>query len=274
MSGRILTYLQGNKISVVCACFSAIWCLSALLVVIVFPHFFEDVNAKFYDWKMSLRPLGSLSSEIVHLDIDDSAISQFGEWQWDRALSAQIVNKLSEFGAKVVVFDILYLSVGKSKEGNEAFFDAIRRAGNVVLATGFGGLTQRNVEKLEPPQERSRADALHDKAWVFIVPPQLNLLRVSELRNSSLPLLPIIEYANGIGFITATPDRDGVYRKVPLLVRLADRCVPSLSLSTLMAYWNLPPDAIVLDRKRHVEIKRASEMMRIPIDAHGMIRIH
>ncbi len=274
MPGRLSTYFQKNTISAVCVSFSAVWSLAAILLIFLFPSPFEGLNSKLYDWKMSIKPVSSYSPEIVHVDVDDKAIKEFGQWPWDRALGARIVKNLSEFGARVVMFDILYASAGKSNEGNESFFDAIKRAGNVVSATGLGGLTDQGEKALELPQDRSLADALYDKAWALRVPRVLNLLKVSKLQSSALPLLPIIQLSSGVGYITATPDRDGVYRRVPLLVRLEDRCVPSLSFSALMAYWRLTPEQIVLNAKREIEIRRGHDVVRIPVDRHGMLLIN
>lgn len=260
--------------SVTCACFSACCSSLAALLIFLFPHPFENLNNKIYDWKLRISPSQNYSPDIVHADIDNQAVKEYGQWPWDRSLSAKIVEKLSEFGAAVIAFDIFYSSEGKSKQGNEAFFEAIRRAGNVISATGLGTLTDRD-EQLKLPQDRSQADALYDTGWPLPVPEHFHLLRVSELRDdSAVPLLPIIQNSKGIGHITGNPDRDGVYRRVALLVRLADHCIPSFSLATLMAYWNLSPDHIVLNGKKEIQIKRGSDLITIPVDTRGMLLVH
>jgi adenylate cyclase len=246
----------------------------AILLAFFFPSWLENSNSRIFDWKMSIRPGVHQSPEIVHVDVDDEAMKEFGQWPWDRALSAKMVKNLSEFGAKVVAFDVFYSSEGKSKDGNEDFFNAIRLAGNVVSATGLGGLANSMDKPLELPQDRSRVDALYDRSWPLRVPPRLSLLKVSKLQEAALPLLPIIQNSAGIGHIAATPDADGVHRKIPLLVRLEDRCVPSLSLSTLMTYWNLTPEHIVFNHKNEIELRRDSDAIGIPIDNHGMLLIN
>ncbi len=100
------------------------------------------------------------------------------------------------------------------------------------------------------------------------------LLQVSKLKNSSLPLLPVIQNSCAVGCITARPDKDGVYRRIPLLTKLADRCVPSLSLAALMAYWDLTPDCITLNHRKGMEIRHGAEIIRIPTDAGGMLLVN
>lgn len=266
---------NANKsIAAVCVSFAGLWCLSALAAILLFPTVFENFNARIYDGKMAIRPFPSYSAEIVHVDVDDEAIQEFGQWPWDRALSAAIVQRLSEFGAKVIVLDILYASDGKSKEGDAAFFDSVKRAGNVVAATGLGILTGPQKMGLEIPEERSRADALYDRAYTVQARGRSCPFAVSKLKNSSLPLLPIIQHSGGVGFITATPGKDGVHRGVPLLVKLADRYVPSLSLATLVAYWGLAPDSLFLTDNNNLEIKRGSDVITIPTDARGMLLVN
>jgi len=242
MTGPALRRSKRGLVSVARLCFAAVWSFIATIIVLLFPSFFETSNSKICDWKVSICDNRTHSNEIVHVDIDDKAVKEFGQWPWDRALSARIVDKLSEFGARVVAFDILFSSPGKTKEGDEAFFEVIERAGNVVSATGLGGLTELNDKMLELPEDRSRADALYDKCWPLAVPARMKLLMVFRLQNSALPLWNIIQASRGVGYITATPDKDGVYRKIGLLVKFHDRCVPSLCLSMLMTYWNLAPE--------------------------------
>jgi hypothetical protein len=208
----ISAFLKKNKISVTCAFFSACCSLLATLLIWLFPHPFGNLNNKIYDWKLAISPARNYSPHIVHVDIDDPAIREYGQWPWDRSLSAKIVDRLSEFGAAVIAFDIFYLAEGKSKQENEAFFEAIKRAGNVVSATGLGTLTDMpdKDKSLELPQDRSQADALYDAGWPLPVPERFHLLRVLKLRDdSAVPLMPIIQTSKGIGHITANPDRDG-----------------------------------------------------------------
>ncbi len=267
MADHFGAFLKKNKTYAACVCFSVVWGLLATLLIFLFPSPFENLNFKIYDWQLAIDPVRSYSSAIVHVDIDDRAVKEYGQWPWDRSLSAKIVEKLSEFGAGAIAFDIFYSAAGKSKEGNDAFFGAIKRAGNVVSATGLGRLTDISDKSIELPRDRSKADALYDKGWSLAVPGTFHLLRVYKLQDSALPLLPIIQTSSGVGHIAANPDRDGVYRRVALLVRVEDRCIPSLSLSTLMTYWKLTADHIVLDDKSAIEIKRGSRVARIPVDA-------
>ena len=257
-----------------CVIFSALWSIFAVLLIFFYPSYFDRLTPKFYDWKLSLSPVRNLAPEIVHLDIDDQAIGEYGQWPWDRALSARIVQRLSEFGAKLVVFDIFYASPGKSKEGDAAFFEAIKRAGNVISPTVVALSDADSREKLRVEGDRSKADDLYDVSWPVQVPSEFSLPRVTELQTSLLPLEQIIQFSRAIGHIAATPDSDGTYRRCALLVRLEDRCIPSLSLSALLTFWNLNPDAINLIGGKQIKVKKGADEVCIPVDNRGMMLIN
>lgn len=269
-----ISHFSRNGTAPACVIFSAMWSIVAVLLIFFYPAYFDLLSYKFYDLKLSLSPVGALAPEIVHLDIDDPAIGEYGQWPWDRALSARIVDRLSEFGAKLVVFDIFYASPGKSKEGDAAFFEAIKRAGNVISPTVAALSEADSREKLRIEGDRSRADDLYDVSWPLQVPSSFSLPRVTELKASLLPLQQIIQSSRGIGHITATPDSDGVYRRCALLVRLEDRCIPSLSLSALLALWNLNPNALKLVGGKQIKIKKGAEEVSIPVDRRGMMLIN
>jgi len=262
-----------KKVAAIAATVAIAWSLLAAVLIYLFPHIGEGLNHKIYDWKMSLAALPEPHSKIVHLDVDDEAIKQYGVWPWDRAMSAKIIQRLTELGAKAVVFDVLYTAKGRSQEGDRAFVETVKQAHNVISACVVG-LTKNENEKLEVDQDRTRADALYDMSWNMTVPQDLRPFRVVTLRNSSLPLPELILDSQGIGHICATPDSDGVYRKIPLLVKLEDRYIPSLSLATIRYFLALPFDNITVTNKGEIRIESDAQVIKIPVDPKGMMLVN
>jgi adenylate cyclase len=238
------------------------------LVAYVWPQPFQGLDAKIYDMKLRLWGSTRVAKEIVHLDVDDKAVKAFGSWPWDREISARIVNRLSEFEAGIVVFDILFASQGRSPDGNMAFFKALSSSGREISATGLG-VTDSDEGKIVVPEESSRADALYRRTWPVEVPQTFKLLRVRRLSDSFVPLTAIIENSRALGHIKSTPDSDGVHRRVPLLVRFEDRCLPSLSLAAVAAYLNADSSRIILADSGQLEIQHDRGVLKIPIDSSG-----
>jgi adenylate cyclase len=253
--------------------FSLFWCVVALTLLNRLPHLCDTLNSKIYDWKLALAGMPACSTAIVHVDVDDSALMKIGQWPWDRELSAKIVQRLAQLGAKVIAFDVLYSSPGRSEQGNKAFFDAIRAAGNVVSATAVALTSERKVA-LVTDNPQTRGDALYDRAWDLTIPKDYTLWRVRSVQDKYLPLPDIITFSKEVGHIKGAQDADGVHRRIRLLVLLEDRCIPSLTLATLAAYWSLTPKQITLSKNNTIDIDRNGHITRVPVDSQGRMLIH
>jgi adenylate cyclase len=188
-------------------------------------------------------------------------------------MSGWMLKRLTELGAKAVAFDVLYTSPGKSVEGNDAFFEAIKNSGNFVAATAFRVADDTNVA-LKITADKERADALYDAAWPVAVPRGYNLFRAASLENSFTPLVPVLLFSREVGHIKDIPDRDGVHRRVPMFIRLEDRLVPALSLATLAVYCGQNAGGFSLDRSSRIVTSCKGEAIDIPVDSRGMMLIN
>ncbi len=253
-------------VSIVCA-------VIGVFVVYWFPRTGHILDLKFYDFKMGLSSISKSSPDIVHVDVDDLATQRFGIWPWDRSMSAWILKRLTELGAKAVVFDVLYTSPGKSIEGNNAFFEAIVKSRNYIAATVFR-VTDQEKAPLEISTDRERADVLYDRAWKIGVPPSYNLFRAKSLETSFVPLAPILLSAVQVGHIKDIPDPDGVHRRVPMFIRLEDRLVPSVSLATVSVFKDVDPAVISLADSGQINFPTQDGVIRIPVDSSGMMLIN
>lgn len=87
--------------------------------------------------------------------------------------------------------------------------------------------------------------------------------------------------ARGLGYLNLKPDRDGVFRRLPLLVRVGDAFYPSLAFRSICDYLHVAPDQVVVRPGTHILLRHASRPgapaphdIVIPIDAHGNMRIN
>ncbi len=237
------------------------------------PDVTQSLDLKFYDFKMWIRGSGKISPDIVHLDIDDQAIQHFGMWPWDRSLSAWVVKRLTDLGARVIAFDILYTTPGKSPEGNDLFFRAIKDSEKFVVATAFR-VSDKKHAHVGIDLNDSRARVLYDRAWSLEAPEQYNLFSVKNLENSLAPLAPILSNAAQVGHIKDIPDRDGVYRKIPLFIGLNDRLVPGLGMAAFSVFSVTTSQDITLEKSLNVTVRLKGEKIRIPVDDRCMMLIN
>jgi class 3 adenylate cyclase/CHASE2 domain-containing sensor protein len=100
----------------------------------------DPLERYFYDLRVRrcqhyARPA---TDKLVHIDVDDEALNQFGRWPWARGRFASIIDELHYAGAKAIFLDVLFSETsGNTPEEiaqDELLEKAIRRAGNVILA--------------------------------------------------------------------------------------------------------------------------------------------
>ena len=102
---------------------------------------------------------------MVILSLDRESATQLGLSEnfskWPRSVHAELVRKLHKYGASVIAFDVHFSEAGDPSE-DEAFAEAIERAGNVILyeklrrqsfgaGEGVGNLEGIDVDILIPP---------------------------------------------------------------------------------------------------------------------------
>ena len=160
--------------------------------------FLEAFESKTYDLRFEdLRGPIQPSPNIGIIAIDDKSIAELGRYPWSRDKYAQLVDRLAAAKAKTVVFDVFFPE-RETLAHDRLFGEAIKRAGNVVLAAALG----------------------FDKDG-----------RVISITRS----LPEIERGSaGIGLINQIPDDDGVMRRIPLLLEKDGKQIPSLGLLAAM----------------------------------------
>jgi adenylate cyclase len=160
--------------------------------------FLEAFEARTYDLRFkSLRGPIRAHPDIAIIAIDDKSIKELGRFPWSRQQYVRLLDRLSEAAPKAVLFDAFFPEP-ESAEVDQAFADAIRRAGNVVLATTF------------------------------------EFDRQSGTMGSTGSLEQLEQAAAGLGHINLIPEDDGVNRRNLLLIEKDGKQVPSLGLMGAM----------------------------------------
>jgi len=104
------------------------------------------------DWTVDLRlrdarwveePPGN---QLRLVAIDDASLDTIGRWPWPRAKIASAVDEVARAGAKVAVFDVLFLEPEEGTDGDQRLAEAMRRIPSVVAVS-------------------TREDKLLDAAW-------------------------------------------------------------------------------------------------------------
>jgi adenylate cyclase len=85
------------------------------------------------------------SPGIVVIAIDEPSFTEVGlPWPWPRSLHGTLIDQLAAGEAKTVAFDILFDVPAASPDDDAALAEAMRRAGNVVLASDQAVIDDRS----------------------------------------------------------------------------------------------------------------------------------
>jgi serine phosphatase RsbU (regulator of sigma subunit)/CHASE2 domain-containing sensor protein len=260
---------------VVAACAFAAVHLVALLAPGALELWNERLADQFLRLKTSvpgLRP--AYDDAVVHVDLNNASLRALKDYHPTRAHHARVVRNLGRVQAAVQMVDFIY--AGRTDPRNDReLLDAIAASGNVVV-----GLALRLAPEPSPARaadEDPEALAyMRRSLWRIGAPPGLAPYTGTD------PLTTLVELAErcrGSGFLTLTPDRDGVTRRIPLLARYAEGFYPSFVLQSVRVFLGVPPDrvrlepgAVVLAGARRPGDAAARDI-RIPVDERGCMRI-
>jgi len=155
----------------------------------------------------------TLSEDVVIVEIDEKSIEQNGQWPWKRTVLADVIWRLREAGAGVIVLPILF-SEEDRLGGDMDLAQALVQNGIVIAQAGT---TQANRNAV-PRGVAKIGDPL---PWLYEWPGMLG----------PIPLLG--DNVDGVGVVNTTPEIDGVVRRLPLLMRVGDEVYPSVALEVI-----------------------------------------
>jgi adenylate cyclase len=251
--------------------------LATHLLFGLLPNVFEVWNAQTIDQlfvlrgsKKSLRP--AYDSTIAHVDLNNTTIERLESHYLNRSHFARVVENLAAMEVSAQLYDFIF-AARLDEESDRRFMDAVKEAKNVYFGLAFRLVTG---EPGWPGQGASVAASgpISREVWHPIVEGDPQGFYVGTNPLSSFKDLSLV--AKGLGSLSVRFDRDGVLRRVPLLVRYGDGFCPFLAFRVACDYLGMTPDRIVVQPGRHIILKDAEKPgetrphdISIPIDRHG-----
>ncbi len=129
----------------------------AIIVLAVFVLFGflktgRNLENSVYDTLLKVKPEISERNDILLLNVDDFAIEQVGSWPWSRDVLADVLIRLKEHGGKAAVFDIEYLSEGRTGANNEFVenelpkeYSSVRSELSEYITEFSGAISSKNI---------------------------------------------------------------------------------------------------------------------------------
>lgn len=241
----------------------------------------EEIRVRTFDTFQVIDHRHKTVRPVTILDIDERSLKEVGQWPWPRNRIAQLVDNLTGLGAAAIAFDAVFSEPDrlnpdtladtfrnldeatreklKAQPSNDQLFaDAIRRS-RVVL--GESGLPQSNSELDRKLPQTGLATLGEDpRPFLFEFP--------GLLRN-----VPVIEQAAaGRGLFTIKPERDGIVRRVPLIMEAQGTIMPSLTFEMLRVVSG--SNTIFIKADKAGIVSAGVKGFQIPTDKNGQLWVH
>ncbi len=219
--------------------------LAACLVYLYEPPVVQTLRNGLFDqyqrWQPRAVPAEPPAIQIV--DIDEASLARLGQWPWPRTRMAELLDRLREAGAAVVVFDVLFAEPDRTSPARIATQPGIPEALSRQLAQLDDHDHQFAVALARQPTvlgfattAEARADSPRKRFAVRSDDPQAVVAQAPGFGGSVGALPELQDAAVGNGAMTFVPDADGVVRHVPLLIRAGEELLPSLSAEALRVF--------------------------------------
>lgn len=263
--------------------------VAGLALLLADPVFLQTLRNQSFDQYQRWHPRPFAATPVRIIDLDEESLARLGQWPWPRTHLARLVDRLEDAGAAAIGFDVVFAEPDRTTPAamaelwslsgelrtavealpdHDAAFAGRLAEAPVVLgfalergaAAGPGSVPEARLPARPFRAIQSGKPALH---WLHQF-------------DRAIPALPALEAsAAGNGALSFVPDRDGVVRRVPLMLALDQTMLPTLVTEVLR----------VGQGERNVLVKAAEggdaglEAIRIgefaiPTNPHGELWVH
>jgi adenylate cyclase len=243
----------------------------------------EELRVRTFDSFQRIDPRVKTIRPVTIVDIDEKSLAdpRLGQWPWPRTRIADIITNLTRLGAVVIAFD--------------AVFSEPDRLNPDIAADTFRDLDEATREKLRalPSNDRILADAIRQSRVVLgesggpDVRADLdkNLPVTGFAMRGEDPLRFMYQFAGllrnvqvledaaaGRGLFTIRPERDGIVRRVPMIMIAQGVTMPSLTFEMLRVASG---SGTILIKADEAGIQSVGvQGFQIPTDLNGQLWVH
>jgi adenylate cyclase len=215
----------------------------ALEVRFIDPVFLQNLRLTSFDFFQQLKPRDFKPVPVRFVDLDDESLARLGQWPWPRTRVAELVSRLKQAGAAAIALDIVFSEPDRTSprqivelwpvtpetetlrqtisalpDHDEVFAQAIGKAANVVVSFAATG-----EEGAGAPTQKA------GMSWAGNNP-----LEFVHGYEGVVANLPAIDAAGaGTAALGMKSERDGILRRLPLLIGYGETLFPTLPAESL-----------------------------------------
>ncbi len=198
-----------------------------LTLILYLAHLFDVWEWKTWDLRLRLFSDPSrASNDIVIFLVDQDSLDVYEEqqglsWPWPREMYSYIIDYCRKGEAKAVFIDLIFSeSSVYGVEDDLRLAAAMEQSKNVFLPL--------SLSRTPKGTEESYSTLLEEFVLKESPFPQQ---AIHAMNSVSLPVEDMMRSVLGVGNTTFTQDKDGIYRRMPLLFSVNDYLVPSIPLA-------------------------------------------
>jgi adenylate cyclase len=212
-----------------------------------------------------------VSDNLYLVYLSDSTVDRFCVQYHSGAIFSDITGLLSRCNTEQIGFDIIFERECKFANVSQ-FQTVVGQAGNVFLPFGTNaGPTPDTAAPITDSAEM----CFERMQW------HPTVISAGSPYYIQRPYVPTMEKlataAKGLGSIHLTTDRDGAFRRLPLLYRFHEGYVPSFSFAIICDYFHVSPNNVIVDFGNSIILPGAVfpdgtiKQIVIPIDDEGRL---
>ena len=245
------------------------------------PAVLEEIRLRTFDTFQLIDPRVKTARPVTIIDIDEKSLAKLGQWPWPRTRIADMIINLTRLGAVVIAFDIVFAE--PDRLNTDAVADTIRYLDEV---------TRAKLRAL-PSNDQIFADAIRRSRVVL---GESGLPEVLSAFDKSLPVTGLAmlgeepkpflldfpgllrnihaleEAAAGRGLFSIKPERDGIVRRVPMLMQAQGTVLPSLSFEILRVVTSTRTILVKSEKSGLKSV--AVSGLELPTDLNGRLWLH
>lgn len=199
----------------------------------------KTLRYKTWDHFQKIQPRKAVSNAVTVVNITEQDLEKYGQWPWPRHVMAMLHARLSDAGAVLVNYNILFAE--PDRMGGKQYLNSMpmdqetrQQLEQTLLDTDqvFSSVLKQSKRAILMMSVKNTADTNLPSATQIIekgdVKPWLY-----EFGGIVSPYPKVSAGATGMGVNVTSPEPDAVVRKIPMMIRIGDKIYPSMILENV-----------------------------------------
>ncbi|MDO9513620.1 MAG: adenylate/guanylate cyclase domain-containing protein [Elusimicrobiota bacterium] len=228
---------------------------------------FKIFEYKTQDFRFFLRGEREASEKVKIICMGDESVNDkaMGRWPWRRRYHAILLNILSKYNPAMVMYDVLFTEKDNYPEDDQILAGQLKKLKTYFPM--FCIIDEGEPEAITDPFQKMLLDKIAIPGH-----PLASFYNAVEL------VLPITRFSGavaGSGYANAVPDRDGMTRRVALVINHDGKIYPHIAFIMAMNYLGVDNSDIEIHPGKFISIKKSDGgAFRIPVDERNQMLLN